>query len=317
MSKAKVSKTIQSDLLLLLVAAIWGFAFVAQREGAGFIPPLAFVAIRYVLGALSLLPIVFVMDRKKKLAIGSEPLAAKAEQRRLWMGALPGGLAMGATLFVASLLQQTALEQASAGQAGFITSLYVVLVPVIGIVMKRYKPRAMSFVTLALAMIGLYLLSVQGRFEISRTDFILIISAFLYSLHIILIDHFSSRTDPVRLSTLQFALAGVLGLIGSLLFRVNVKLDNLLTAALPLLYTGIFSSGVAYTLQIFAQRHTPASHAAIIMSMESVFAAVGGVLFLNEAMSGRAVLGALLMLVSGILSQLSSLPSAGYLQEED
>lgn len=301
----KRSKTIQSDLLLLLVAAIWGFAFVAQREGAGYIPPLAFVAIRYILGALSLLPVIAILDRKRK----ADP-DYRAQNKALWKAAIPGAVVMGTTLFFASILQQTALEVATAGQAGFITSLYVVLVPLIGILLRRYKPKWINILTLALALLGLYLLCVQGAFEISRTDYVLIFSAFLYALHIIWIDYFAPRTDPVRLSALQFAVAGILGLIASFIFKVDYNWDAILSAAMPLLYTGIFSSGVAYTLQVFAQRNTLASHAAIIMSMESVFAAVGGVIFLNESMSGRAIVGAVLMLLAGIISQLSSLQTA-------
>ena len=297
-------KTIQSDLLLLLVAAIWGLAFVAQREGAGYIPPLVFVAIRYILGALSLLPVISILDRKRK----QEP-EYKAKNKALWKGAVPGALVMGSTLFFASILQQTALEESTAGQAGFITSLYVVLVPLIGILLKRYKPKLINIFTIALAIAGLYFLCVQGRFEISRTDYVLIFSAFLYALHIIWIDYFAVRTDPVRLSVLQFAVAGVLGVLGILIFRVEVRFEDVMTGAIPLLYTGIFSSGVAYTLQVFAQRKTLASHAAIIMSMESVFAAVGGAIFLNEGMSGRAIVGAILMLTAGVVSQLASLYS--------
>lgn len=301
----KRSKTIQSDLLLLLVAAIWGFAFVAQREGAGYIPPLAFVAIRYILGALSLLPVIAILDRKRK----ADP-DYSAQNKALWKAAIPGAVVMGTTLFFASILQQTAIEVATAGQAGFITSLYVVLVPLIGILLRRYKPKWINILTLALALLGLYLLCVQGAFEISRTDYVLIFSAFLYALHIIWIDYFAPRTDPVRLSALQFAVAGILGLIASFIFKVDYNWDAILSAAMPLLYTGIFSSGVAYTLQVFAQRNTLASHAAIIMSMESVFAAVGGVIFLKESMSGRAIVGAVLMLLAGIISQLSSLQTA-------
>lgn len=308
---AEFRSTLKSDLLLLFVAAIWGLAFVAQREGAGHVPPLAFVSIRYLLGALSLVPLIAFLDVKQNAEAGH-----KRAGKLAWKQALPGGLCMGAVLFAASLLQQEAMSVATAGQAGFITSLYVVLVPLIGILMGKYKLKPLNAISIIIAVLGLYLISVQGDFVIVSADLILVISAFLYALHIILIDYFSPTTDPLRLSTLQFLIAGLLGLSGALIFQVDVNLSDLRSAAIPLLYTGIFSSGVAYTLQIFAQRHAVASHAAIIMSSESVFAAVGGVLFLGELMQGRAIFGAFLMLIAGVISQLSSLSSQGFLKRK-
>ncbi len=302
----ELKKTIQSDLLLLLVAAIWGLAFVAQREGASNLPPILFVAIRYLLGAVSLLPVIWFLNKKEKKG------PAKPRTKAAWLAALPGGLSMGAVLFLASFLQQSALVTATAGQAGFITSLYVVLVPIMGIFLGRYRLNLMSGASLIIAVIGLYLLSVQGELAIAGSDLILIVSAFLYALHIILIEHFSPKTDSLRLSTLQFLVAGVIGLVVSLIMQVDISWAGIQSVLVPLLYTGIFSSGVAYTLQIFAQRHAQASHAAIIMSSESVFAAVGGMIFLSEVMQGRAIVGALLMFGAGVISQLSSLATHGF-----
>ncbi len=305
-----IKKTLKSDLLLLLTAAIWGMAFVAQREGAGNIHPLLFIAIRYILGAASLLPVILFVGRKeRRISLDA------TEKSNPWKEALAGGLSMGTVLFFASYLQQEALIVATAGKAGFITSLYVVLVPVFGILTGKHKLNPVNATGLMMAVAGLYLLSVEGDFVIASADIILICCAFLYSIHIILIDHFSGKAEPLYLSVIQFMVAGIWGVLASLLFRIDVSWNDIQLTAMPLLYTGIFSSGVAYTLQIFAQRHAQASHAAIIMSSESVFAAVGGVLILSEVIQGRAIIGAIFMFVAGVISQLASLSSQGFFRK--
>lgn len=277
-----------ANLMLLAAAAIWGFGFVAQRLGMNFLEPFAFNGVRFLLGSLSLLPLIFWLSRGQ---------AKDPTERRCW----PAGLLAGSVLFIAASLQQVGLLYTSAAKAGFITGLYLILVPVLGLLL-RHTTGITTWMGAGLAVMGLYLLSINADFSMSYGDLLQFIGALFWAVHILLIDHFSGRVNPLKLSSAQFAVCGVLSLLVSLCFE-QPNMSNVLAAWQPVLYAGLVSVGVAYTLQVVGQRTANPAHAAIILSLESVFAAIGGVWLLNESLSGRAWLGCGLMLSGMLLSQ--------------
>lgn len=300
-------KELHACLLLLLAAAIWGFAFVAQRVGGETVPPCAFNGLRFTLGALSLTPIL-LFRRFRPLREpdapphGSTPAAVFGTVEKAMRRALPRGFATGLVLFAASFLQQAGIQGTTAGKAGFITGLYIVLVPMFGLFLGR-RVQKLTWISIVVAAGGLFLISVpSGRFTICPADLLELAGACFWAVHILLIDRFSKETDAVLLSFWQFTVAGVLGLIASVLFE-HPSLAGILQAAVPILYGGICSSGIAFTLQSMGQRHARPAHSAIIMSMESVFAALGGFLILRENMGLRGYAGCVLMVAGILLSQ--------------
>lgn len=288
---------LQSDLVLLLAAAIWGFAFVAQRVGMDHVGPFLFNGVRFGLGGLSLLPLLHFRRRD-----GERP----KEQPGM---ALVGGGVAGMVLFIGASLQQVGLVYTTAGKAGFITGLYVVIVPVIGFFMRQ-RIRPGSWVGALLAAVGLYLLSVTEELTISFGDLLEVVGAFFWAIHVLVIGWLSPRVSAIRLSMFQFMVCSGLSL-GAALLTEKVIPGRLLDASIPILYGGLFSVGVAYTLQVVAQKKASPSHAAIILSLETVFAALGGRLFLGETISPRGLLGCALMLAAMILSQISGLRPRG------
>ncbi len=293
--------TVKSDLLLLLAAAIWGFAFVAQRIGMDYIGPFTFNGIRFALGALSLVPLA-VFNRKQPLSTARTAFKSKA-------AFLYGGLLAGTVLFAGASLQQVGLIYTTAGKAGFITGLYVVIVPMLGL-LGRQRTDAGTWLGALLAVWGLYLLSIKSAtFAISTGDLLEIIGAVFWAVHVIVIGWLSPRTDTVRLAITQFAVCSLLSL-GTAFFIETVSLAAIRQAAIPILYGGLLSVGVAYTLQVVVQRRAHPSHAAIILSLEAVFAALGGWVVLNETLSLRAGIGCALMLAGMLLSQLWGMKTA-------
>ena len=290
-----VQEMIKADGLLLLVAIIWGFAFVAQRSGMEVIGPFAFGAARFALGALSLLPLL-VLQRKREARKGILPGRLRLRNRVLW------GVVAGAVLFVAASLQQIGLVYTTAGNAGFITCLYVVLVPLVGFFLGR-STGLRIWVGAVLALAGLYILSVGTGFTLAPGDLLELVGAFFWAGHILLIAHIGARIDTLELSIGQFATCSLLSLVAAIL-REPHAFAGLVPAAVPILYGGLLSVGVAYTLQIVAQRTAHPAHASIILSMEALFAAIGGVLLLREPLSSRLVMGGVLMLAGMICSQL-------------
>lgn len=274
--------------MLLLTAFIWGTAFVAQRSGMDFIGPITFQCIRSLLGFFSLLPVVFY--RKKRLGAA------------LRMPALSGVLSCGLILAAASTLQQAGIQYTPAGKAGFISALYVVLVPLLGLLIGR-RVRKLVWAGVALALLGLYLLSSVGSFSLQKGEWLILGSAFLYALHILAVDHFAPHADGVTLSCLQFLVAGLVVLLPALLCE-HPQLVQLYDARWPLLYAGVLSSGVAYTLQIIGQQRTPPTVASLTLSLESVFSAIAGGLLLHETLSGRELAGCALVLLAVVISQL-------------
>jgi drug/metabolite transporter (DMT)-like permease len=290
-----VKETIKADGLLLLVAVIWGFAFVAQRSGMDVIGPYAFGAARFGLGTLSLLPVLILQSRRAKEK-GQVVHHLSPWQRILWP------VAAGTVLFLAASLQQVGLVYTTAGNAGFITCLYVVLVPMVGFFLGRATGLRI-WIGAALALVGLYILSIGTGFTLAPGDLLEFIGAFFWAGHILVIGHIGSRMDVLEVSVGQFATCSILSLIAALIHEPQ-PFAGLMPAALPILYGGILSTGVAYTLQVIAQRTAHPAHASIIFSMEALFAALGGVLVLHEPVTTRLVVGGLLMFAGMICSQL-------------
>lgn len=286
------SPILKSDALLLLTATIWGFAFVAQRVGMDFVGPFAFNGIRFALGSLVLVPFILKHGRGS-----AQPSFYRSPAAILW-----GGFLTGLLLFAGASLQQVGLVYTAAGNAGFITGLYVVIVPVLGLFFGQ-RPNAGTWIGVLLAAVGLYLLSITDRFTIAVGDLLVLIGAFFWAWHVLLIGWLAPRTDALKLAFTQFAVCAVLSLMTAAAVETTTVAD-IRRAALPILYGGVLSVGVAYTLQVVAQRHAHPAHAAILLSLEAVFAAIGGWVVLGERLTARGFLGCSLMLSGMLLSQL-------------
>ena len=285
--------TLKADLLLLITATIWGFAFVAQRVGMDFVGPFTFNAFRFALGSLSLIPLILLLKNRQ-----SKPSESKKQP------VLKGAILAGLALFAGASLQQAGLVYTTAGNAGFITGLYVVIVPILGLFWQQ-RPHAGTWMGAVLAAFGLYFLSVTQTFTISFGDLLVLIGAFFWAGHVLLIGWLAPRTDSIKLASAQFAVCSILSLITALAVEV-ISMEAVLQAAIPILYGGLGSVGVAYTLQVIAQRDAHPAHSAIILSLEGVFAALGGWLLLNEILSARALFGCALMLTGMIFSEMAS-----------
>lgn len=288
--------TLKSNVLLLLAAAIWGFAFVAQRVGMEHMGPFTFNGIRFILGSMSLLPLIFYF-RKKPQKAGT-----------VMTGALLPGIAAGLILFTAASLQQVGLIYTTAGKAAFVTCLYIVLVPIFGIFLKQHV-NGITWFSSVLAVVGLYLLCVKESFSISYGDLLQLIGALFWTMHILLIDHYADRVDVLRLSFFQFVTCGVLS-IATALWQETITMAGLAGGMIPILYGSFCSVGIAYTLQVVGQKYSPPAQAAIILSMETVFATIGGFWLLGERLGLQELLGCALMLSGMLLTQLQSIRPA-------
>jgi drug/metabolite transporter (DMT)-like permease len=289
------SRALRSDILLFITALIWGFAFVAQRIGMENVGPFTYNGVRFALGSLVLSPFVFFnSSRKGRLT----PPAGAAE----YGGILKVGILAGLVLFAGASLQQMGMVYTTAGNAGFITGLYVVIVPILGLFLSQ-RASAGAWTGAAFAAAGLYLLSITKEFTICFGDFLVFVGAFFWAAHVLIIGRFSPRMDSFKLALIQYSVCSALSLAvaGA---NENITLGALENAAWPILYGGIISVGIAYTLQIVGQREAPSAHAAILMSLESVFAAVGGGIVLHEHLSLRQLAGCSLMLFGMLISQL-------------
>ena len=284
----------KSNLLLLLTAVIWGFAFVAQRAGMEYLGPFTFNTARFTLGSLSLIPLLLINQKKKFEKEKFLPVKDKLF--------LLGGLLAGLMLFFGSSFQQTGLVYTSAGKGGFITGFYIILVPILGLFIKQ-RTAFYTWLGALVAIVGLYFLSVNEKLEINIGDVLVFIGAFFWAIQILVIGYYSTKVDPFQLAFSQFVVSAVLSFAVAALTE-NIILQNILLAYLPILYAGIFSVGIAFTIQVVAQREAHPANAAIIMSLEAVFAVIGGWLILGESIASRGLLGCLLMLIGMILSQL-------------
>lgn len=284
----------RANLLLLLASAIWGFAFVAQVAGTQ-VGAFTFNSSRFLLGALSLLPVIVWLDRRNGLT--------GAERRRRWRAVARPGLLIGVLLFAGSSLQQLSLQFTTAGNAAFVTGLYVVTVPLAGLALG-HRIRGSIWVGTGLAVAGLYLLTMTGGLAAMNTgDLLCLVSTLFWTGHILAVSRFSRRLDPLRLSVAQFVANSLYAAVAALVFE-DAPFTGLPTVIGPIAYAGLMSVGVAYTLQVVGQREALPSHAALIMSLETVFGALGGALFLGERMVSTGYAGAALMLAGIIVSQL-------------
>ncbi|VBB09878.1 Hypothetical protein LUCI_5176 [Lucifera butyrica] len=289
----------RSNLLLLLAAAIWGLAFVAQRVGMEHVGPFTFNGVRFALGGFSLIPLLLYSNRQLS--------ENKDTGRSFWNGAQAGVLA-GTVLFIAASLQQIGLIYTTAGKAAFITSLYIVLVPIAGIFLLNQRISVSTWSGCALALLGLYFLSVKEQFSIAYGDFLELAGALFWTAHILLIDRFARRMDALKLAFFQFITCSFLSLATALWFE-TITPGSLWQAGLPIFYGGVFSVGIAYTLQIIGQKNSAPSHAAILLSMETVFAALGGFMLLDERLGAKELLGCAFIFAGMLLSQLNGLRS--------
>lgn len=289
----------KSAVLLTLTALIWGIAFVAQSAGMDYVGPFTFSCLRNLLGAVVLLPCIKFIDYwNEKSGIPSQKPKTAEEKKVL----LSGGICCGLALCVASNLQQIGIQYTSAGKAGFITALYIVLVPIFGLVLKK-KVGIKVWISVVIAVMGLYFLCMTGDFSINAGDFYIFLCAIVFAIHIMVIDYFSPKVDGVRMSCIQFFVTSVLSSIPMFLFE-SVDMNAVFDAMIPLLYAGIMSSGVAYTLQIVGQKDADPTMASLILSLESVFSVLAGWMILKEVLSVRESVGCILMFVAIILSQL-------------
>ncbi len=283
----------------ILAAFIWGTAFVAQDLCADSIGAFAFNATRYFIAVLALLVVILISDKLKKNKPTLTAQEKKAANKQLWLG----GLCCGAALAIASNFQQAGLVAGTdAGKAGFITALYVVLVPVFGLFFKR-KVSLPTWIAVVLSVVALYLLCIKGDFSLAPGDLLVLVCAVCFAVHILVIDHFTAYCDGVRLSCLQFLFAGIISTICMFIFE-DVDFAAILSCALPLLYVGIFSCGVGYTLQILAQKDSNPTVVTILLSLESVFAVIAGAIILKQQMTVREYIGCAIMFAAVILAQI-------------
>ena len=291
------SNFIRQNVFPVLAALIWGLAFVAQSVGADLVGPFTFNAARAFIGFLFLLVICLALRLREKSAAQK-----KTYSSRYYKDLIIGGLCCGIALTLAVNLQQKGLETTSSGKAGFITALYIVLVPIAGLFLKKKAPR-LIWLSVAIAVAGLYFLSISGSVSITVGDLYMLVCALCFTGHIMVIDHFTNRVSGIELSCVQFLVVSVISAVG-MLATETPSWEGLVACAIPLLYVGVLSSGVGYTLQILAQKGSNPTVVSLLMSLESVFATVFGAIILHEAMSGREYFGCVLMLIAVVLAQL-------------
>ena len=298
-------KALRGSLLLLLGAVIWGAAFAAQRAGMDHVGPFTFSGVRMLLAGIVMIP-ASMLSRRKAGPVTAE---VQKKQRR-------GGLICGLLLFFATSLQQIGLVYTSAGKAGFITALYVVLVPVAGWVFLRKQPGKMIWAGVGLAVIALYLLCVPAEgFQIEKGDALLLGCAVCFTGQILFVDHYAPQVDGLTLARDEFLITGALSMIIAV-FTEEIRMDGILEAAFPIIYSGILSGAVGYSLQIIGQRDVNPTVASLIMCLEAVFAVLTGAIMLGERMTGREIAGCVLMFCAVILAQLSAAFKGNRTQKE-
>lgn len=296
------------SLLLLFTAMIWGTAFAFQRAGRGAVEPFSFVAARMALSAAAVGLPAFLLGRRRARG---DP-APKEERRAKRRATLCGGICCGLLLGAASLFQQAGIMTTAAGKAGFITAMYMLLVPILELLLFRRRHGALVWAAVALGVAGLYLLCVTESLSLARGDALVCVCALLFAGHILCCGHFAPRAEPLSLSAIQFAAAALLAALAAAVFE-RPSWEKIVSALWPILYCGLVSGGIGYTLQMIAQRYTAPTVASLLMSLESVFAVLAGALLLSEHMSGREILGCAVMFAAILLVQL---PAAGKKQIE-
>ncbi|HHT21368.1 MAG TPA: DMT family transporter [Tissierellia bacterium] len=279
---------VRGEIFLSITAIIWGLSFISQKLGMNHLGPFTFSATRLLLGSIVLVPVFLVLDRLMPEDYDNKHI-------------LPLGLLFGTVLFFAISTQQYGLQYTTAGKSAFITALYILFVPLIGRMFNK-PVGSLQWIGAIIGTIGLYLLSIQSGFHMQFGDLITVVSSLFWSIHILLIDHFAKRLDGVRLSAIQFFVAGLLNLIVAL-FVEDVWGSNYIASIWPILFSGVVVVGVAYTFQILGQRTVNPATASLIMSFEAVVAVIAGMLLLNETMSTRELIGCAIMFGAIILSQ--------------
>ena len=277
--------------MLLSASLIWGVAFVAQSAGMQYVGPYTFTAVRSVLAAIGLGILIFVLDRTNMKSKNND-------KKVLWRA----GIILGVVMTIASNLQQIGLVTTSAGKAGFITSLYIVLVPVFGLFLKRH-PHPMLWVSVLIALVGLYFLSIRGDFSMSQGDLLVLASAVAFTFQILLVDHYSPKVDIIRLNCIQFSVMAILSFVPMMVLE-QPKIGAISDAWLPIVYAGLFSGCGAYTLQMLGQRRVEPTTASLLLSPENVFSALAGWVILGQKLTARELLGCALVFVAIISSQL-------------
>ncbi|MBP3384902.1 MAG: DMT family transporter [Firmicutes bacterium] len=292
-------KKFKGQICLLLAAIIWGSAFIFQKMGMDHIGPFTFGIFRFTLGSLALLPVIWIYGR-----LNNRKLPEQRAYITPWKDKelLLGGLLCGLASFIAGSLQQIGIVYTTAGKAGFITSMDIVMVPIILLFMRR-KVERWTWLGIAAAFIGLWLLCITEGFTIAKGDAFVIGCAVVYSIQILLIDHYAERVDVLKLSFLQFFLSGILSIPFALITE-TINMHDIIACAGPILYTAFLEVSIAFTLQIVGQKYTSPAPATIIISLESVFAALSGALFLHETMSGRELTGCIIMFAAFIIAQI-------------
>lgn len=281
--------------MLLLTAFIWGTAFVAQSVGMDYLEPFTFNGVRCLIGAIALLPCIWFLNRGKEKENKVNDENAKRDL-------IKGGIACGILLFAASSLQQIGLVYTAAGKAGFITAFYIVLVPVFGIFLHK-KIGWKVWTAVAIALAGLYFLCITETFTIGVGDIYVFLCALIFSVHILVVDHYAPKVDGVKLSCIQFLVAGIVS-IPFMLILESPKMGNMMTSWFPLIYAGVFSCGIAYTLQILGQKNVNPAIASLILSLESCFSVLSGWVILGERLSTRETIGCIMMFSAIILAQI-------------
>lgn len=283
----------KNNVLLVLTALIWGCAFVAQSVGMDYVGPFTFNMARFLIGAIVLLPVIWFMDRQRKT--GAEKGAG---QKTL----IIGGICCGIALAVASTLQQWGILFTTVGKAGFITAMYIVIVPLLGIFIGK-KVRPLIIGCVAIAVVGFYFLCMTESLRLGLGDFLVLLCAIAFSIHILVIDHFSPKVDGVKMSAIQFLTAAIISAVPTLLWEQPV-FTEILQAWQPVLYAGVMSCGVAYTLQIIAQKNADPTVASLLLSLESVFSVLAGWVLLGQGLSLKELFGCVLIFCAIILAQL-------------
>ena len=294
---------LKNSLILLLTATIWGIAFVAQSVGMDYVGGFTFNGVRSIIGGIVLLPVIFILNRQKP-PVSQTPEEKKSARKIL----LTGGIACGIVLCLASNFQQFGIKYTTVGKAGFITACYIVIVPIIGLFLRK-KCSPYIWAAVVMALVGLYLLCITDGFSISKGDFLVMICAVLFSIHILVIDYFSPKVDGVKMSCIQFFVCGILCGIPALLLE-HPQISSIFAAWQPILYAGVMSCGVAYTLQIVGQKNMNPTVASLILSLESCISVLAGWLILGQSMSLREILGCIIMFIAIILAQLPQQESA-------
>lgn len=293
---------VRNSLLLLLTAFIWGTAFVAQSVGMEYVGPLTYTCVRSLIAGIMLIPCIAFLNKvnpkQEDMHIYQKDEGKQTYQKTLLIGGICCGLALG----VASSLQQIGIQHTTVGKAGFITTFYIIIVPIIGLFFKK-RCGINVWIGVVFALAGLYFLCITEGFSIGYGDTMVFLCALAFSIHILVIDHFTQLVDGVKMSCIQFFVAAIVSGIGMMLFE-NPDIGNILAAWMPILYAGALSSGIGYTLQIIGQKGMNPTIASLILSLESVISVLAGMVLLNEKLTGREILGCILMFVAIILAQL-------------